>query len=210
LDDPFFFNLSANDDIKGNLNNWWLDEVKSEKNKSIQLDFNFKSLTNKLHEYIQSKREDQFQSQVMSKLQLRKMMKALEKTKHKQVLSSLILSPHNPLSYNLPQIVDPENRAKMLKKATKSKIFSCFQNIFNSKYYSKTTGVASIDSDMQRDGASHHIYISERLVVPSLRSKIFHIKPQSVKVSSERKQRLVNILDWKVGFIHLVNQYEQK
>jgi hypothetical protein len=58
--------------------------------------------------HILQKRELDFQSQSVSKFQLRKMKKALESTKHKQVLSSLILSAHNPFISSIPQVGDPE------------------------------------------------------------------------------------------------------
>ena len=71
---------------------------------------------------ILSKREEEFESRNLSKYQLKKMRKALEKTEHKQVLSSLILSANNPFNSDIPQMGVPENKRIIKTKLTMKKL----------------------------------------------------------------------------------------
>jgi hypothetical protein len=63
---------------------------------------------------------------------------------------------------------------------------------------------------MQKNGAQHLIYISERLILPIMRNRNLMIKPSHHQNNEERKAKFKKILKTKVGFIHLVNKYEER
>lgn len=99
------------------------------------------------------------------------MKKALANTEHKQVLSSLILSAHNPFNSSIPQVSDPETNKEIQGKTKGPLIDSWFREIFYLKDYGKKTGIISVDNEIRRNGAEHLIYITERIIVPNLRNK---------------------------------------
>ena len=84
------------------------EELKPEK-------LNIKTISKSLRKDIFSKREQDFTNLSMSKLQIRKIMKSLNSTEHKSLLSSLVLSIHNPFSYNLPQMIDEDIKQDIQK-----------------------------------------------------------------------------------------------
>jgi len=139
-----------------------------------------------------------------------KMRKALETTEHPAIVSTLILSAHNPFRSGIPHMGDPENLKKMQGQNKDTLINSCFRNIFYSKQYGEPSGIPSVDTDRINNGAEHLVYISDRLVIPMIRERVHCLHPQIGEKSEQKKEKLRKILNSKTGFIDLVNEYEEK
>lgn len=84
-----------------------------EETKSMKL--SIKTISKNLRKDVFSKREQDFSNLNMSKLQIKKIIKSLNSTEHKSLLSSLVLSIHNPFSYNFPQMVDEDIKRDIQK-----------------------------------------------------------------------------------------------
>ncbi|CAI2383502.1 unnamed protein product [Moneuplotes crassus] len=199
FDDPFFTKLGL---LQQN------EKLKSDTSKKVA-----NQLIEKKDQFwidIINQREEEFQTSSLSRFQLKKMRKALENTNRTQIVSSLILSAHNPFSSGIPQMGNPDNVKNSQFKNKDYLVNSSFRNIFYSKEYGKPTGIQSIDNDLAKNGAEHLIYITERLMIPSMTEKLYCLQPRKKKKSEQEKARIRKILYSKTGFIDLINTYEEK